>query len=198
MNKRTAIYLRQYLGLTCTGEEPADNLASVVRGCGDILVSIYCDDARMTGRGKNAGWRRLLDDLDYIDQIVLANAGDLPGKTVADLLGLLAILTGRGVTLVVPATGVDTGSGPAAVLALIRVYRAAKKSAAIKTGQQRARVAGKHIGRPPIPENVRRRIAADLAGGGSSIRGTARKYRVAPSSVVTIKKTIMATVAEAA
>lgn len=197
MEKRTAIYLRQYHGSSCTGVEPADDFTSAVRNRGDILTDTYTDDGRIAGRGKYAAWRALLADLDDIDQIALADPGDLPGKTVTDFLGLLDTLSDRGVTLIVPSQQIDSGTGPAAVLALIRLYRAAKKSAAIKAGLNRAKAAGKHIGRPPIPESVRHRIVAELRGGTVSIRGTAKKFGVAPASVINIRQTMAPPGAEA-
>ena len=195
--KRTAIYFRRSFGPNGTDQELPDNLAASTQDRGDILVGIYCDDARITGKGKNAGWRRLLADLETIDQIVLADAGDLPGRTVGDLLGLLATLTHRSVTLVVPARDIDTSAGSPAILELVRAYRRAKLSEAIRRGQEKARSKGRHIGRPPIPEQVRRRIVTDL-GGGASIRGTARKFGVAPASVVNIRQAVAETLAEAA
>lgn len=197
MNKRTAIYLRQYPCSARTDQELTDNLAQAIEDRGDILIDTHIDDGRITGRGKNSGWRRLLADLDSIEQIVLADPGDLPGKTVTNLLSILATLTDHGVTLVVPARDLDTGTGPAAILELVRAYRRAKLSQAIKTGLDRAKAAGKHVGRPTIPDQVRRRIAADLAGGGS-VRGVARRHGVSGGSVINIRRSLAATVAEAA
>ena len=58
---------------------------------GDTVRAMYVDDGRMTGRGKCAGWRALITNLGTVDQIVLTNAGDLPGKQVTDLLKTLGI-----------------------------------------------------------------------------------------------------------
>jgi hypothetical protein len=56
------------------------------------VVATCLDDAQITGRGKYVGWRKLLTCLDTVDQIVVSNAGDIPGKAVADLLKILATL----------------------------------------------------------------------------------------------------------
>jgi DNA invertase Pin-like site-specific DNA recombinase len=106
---------------------------------------------------------------------------------VKDLLAILGMLAAHGVTIAVPILGIDTSTGPAAVLELAAAYRKAKTSLAIRRGQERARLAGKHVGRPPIPPGVRRRILADLAAG-SGIRPTARKHNVSPASVVKIEQ----------
>jgi DNA invertase Pin-like site-specific DNA recombinase len=197
MSKRAAIYFRQYSGPDGTDQELLDNLCQAVEDRGDLLVATYTDDGRIIGRGKYTGWRRLLADLDGIEQIVLADTGDLPGKSVNDLLAVLATLTAHDVSIVVPREGIDTSNGPAALLALVAAFRRAKLSAAIRAGQGKARQQGRHVGRPPIPENVRRRIVADLVRG-AGIRPTARKFAVAPGSVVNIRQAMSQVGAEAA
>ncbi len=128
-------------------------------------------------------------DLDRIDQIMLADAGDLPGKTVNDLLATLATLTVHGVSVVVPSLGIDTGSGSSAILGLIGAYRRAKRSQAIRQGQANS---SKRIGRPPVPVGLRRRILADLAAG-AGIRPTANKHCVSAGYVAAAKKTMAVT-----
>jgi hypothetical protein len=103
MNKRTTIYVRRYSGLAGTDRELSANLAQAIQDRGDILIATYIDDGRVTGKGKYSGWRRLLNDLDVIEQIAMADPGHLPGKTVTDLLSILAALTDRDVAVVVPA-----------------------------------------------------------------------------------------------
>jgi putative DNA-invertase from lambdoid prophage Rac len=194
---RTVIYFRRSFAPNRTDRELSDNLARAIHDRGDILVATYTDDGRITGKGKHAGWRRLLAEAGGIEQIVLADPGDLPGKTIADLLGLLATLTAHGVSLAVPSQNINTNTGPAAILSLVGAYRRTKLSQAIRLGQQRARAAGKHVGRPPIPEPVRRRIVADLTKG-TGIRPTAKKFGVAPASVVNIRQVMASILAEAA
>jgi DNA invertase Pin-like site-specific DNA recombinase len=185
MSKRTAIYLRA-IG---TLDELSSDLRRIVEDRGDIVVATFVDNRLIEGKGKNVAWRRLLADLSQIDQIVLADVGDLPGKTVKDLLGILAALTDQSVSVLVPGPGIDTSTGPAAILALVAAYRRAKLSQAIKRGQDRARATGKRIGRPSIPAGVRRRILAALAEGGG-VRPTGRKFNVSPASVMTIKQSM--------
>jgi hypothetical protein len=191
MKKSVAIYLR------AIGTEPEliDGLRQIVEGRGDAVFGIFIDDARIEGKGKYGAWRRLLDHLDQIDQIVLGDPGDMPGRvgrpTGFDVLAALATLAAYGVSILVPKMGIDTANGCAAVLDFVAGYRRAKKSAAIKRGQERARRAGKHVGRPPIPDTVRRRILAELAAG-AGIRGTAKRYGVSAGYVAAAKKTMSA------
>jgi DNA invertase Pin-like site-specific DNA recombinase len=184
MSKRLVIYART----TRTSEELSSDLRRAVENRGDVAV--FVDDRLIEGKkGANAAFRRMLSDLDQIDQIVLANVGDLPGRTVKDLISILATLTDHGISVVVPSLGIDTSTGSAAILGLIEAYRAAKTSQAIKRGQDRARATGKKIGRPSIPAGVQRRILAALAEGGG-VRPTGRKFNVSPASVVAIKRSM--------
>jgi Resolvase, N terminal domain len=93
---------------------------------GDTVIATYFDDARMTGRGKYAGWRSLIVSLGTVDQVMLANAGDLPGRQVADLLKTLWILRDHGVGLYLHNEGIDTSSASFALLDIIAAYRRAK------------------------------------------------------------------------
>jgi DNA invertase Pin-like site-specific DNA recombinase len=107
------------------------------------------------------------------------------------LLKLLATFRDGGVSLFVSDLGIDTGSAGFALLELIRAYRTARLSQAIKEGQARAQAAGKRIGRPMIPTRVLSRVVACLADGGG-IRPTARRFGVSPGSVVNIRRTMSA------
>jgi putative DNA-invertase from lambdoid prophage Rac len=184
MAKRTAIYIRS-IG---TSEELFSDLRQAVQDDGDIVVATFIDDAQIEGKGKHAAWNRLLTNLRSIDQVVLSDPGDLPGRTVRDLLAILTKL--GGVAIVVPSMGIDTATGSAAVIGLVAAYRASKLSQAIRRGQQRAKASGKRIGRPPIPAGVKRRILTDLADG-AGVRPTARKYNVSAASVVSLKQSMV-------
>jgi DNA invertase Pin-like site-specific DNA recombinase len=187
MKRRTAIYART------NGTEPEllSGLRRIVEFRGDVVVDTFVDDTTIERKGKNADWNRLLANLDQIDQIVLHNPGDIPGRTIGDLLKFLQKLTAHSVSIVIPSLNIDTSAGAAAVIALTAAYRKAKKSAAIRYGQRRARAAGKYIGRPPIPTTVRQRVVADLSAG-AGIRSTARRFKVSAGSVSAIRKSIAA------
>lgn len=193
MTKRTMIYTRRQSRDTDAGP---DSLRQAVEGRGDVVAGVYADDGQITGKGKNAGWRALITKLADIDQIVVATAGDLPGRTVNDLFAVLGILREHGVSLYLHREGIDTGTGPAAILDLVAAYRAAKLSQAIRHGQAKARAAGKKIGRPAIPVRVVVRIQAALALG-EGVRPIARKFGVAPASVINIRHAMTTSVAAA-
>jgi DNA invertase Pin-like site-specific DNA recombinase len=190
MKKSVAIYART------VGTEPelSLDLRRAVEARGDNVVATFTDDARIEGKGKYSGWRRLLSDLDRIDQIVLADVGDPPGRSVNDVLATLATLTSYDVNVVVPSLGIDTSTGSPAVLDLISAYRRAKLGQAIRAGQAKS---SERNGRPPIPAGVRRQIVMALAEGGW-ITPTAKKFGVSPGSIVNIRRSMAPITAEAA
>ena len=57
----------------------------------------------------------------------------------------------------------------------------------VRAGLQRAKREGKHLGRPPIADTLAERIRAALAGG-MSVRKTAAKFDVNPSTVQRIAR----------
>ena len=185
---RIIIYTRLQRGQIGT---EAELLRKPFEARGDTVVGIVADDPAITGRGKYAGWRSAVSELAQVDQIVLNCAGDLPGKSVTDLLKILETLCDHGVSLIVPQDGIDTGSGSPAVLDLIAAYRSAKRSEAIRAGQARARAAGKRLGRPAVPDKVRQRIVDDLASG-LGVRATGRKHNVSASTCINVGRSMAA------
>lgn len=175
------IYTRQPLGQNRT-----DDLRRVVQSHGNLVVATFSDDPAISGKNKFAGWRALVARLDDADQIVVGSVGDLPGRKVLDLLKILAMLRERGVTLRLNQEAIDTGAGTAATLDLIATYRRAALSQAIIAGQKKARRNGKILGRPPVPDPIRLRIADALANG-IGIRLAARRFNVSPGTVVNIR-----------
>jgi DNA invertase Pin-like site-specific DNA recombinase len=188
MNQRVAIYHTYHSSPIGTERE----LRQAVESRGDAVVATYSNSPR------RSGWKALLAGLDGIDQIVVQSAADLPGRKVGDLLAFLGRLRDHRVSLYVVVEGIDTANGGAlGILDLIANYRRGKLSRAIRKGQARAVASGKRVGRPLIPETVRRRIIAAL-GQGHGIRATARKFNVSPASIIAIRRTMMLIDAEAA
>jgi len=196
MTRRTIIYVS---GHSAQPESTAEALRQAVEDRGDAHAGTFTEHAAPGARkSRQAGWKSLLAHLDGIDQIVLASAGDLPGKSVKDLLAILGQLRDHGVDLLLVAEGIDTNSASAfKLLDLIAGYRRAKLSQAIRAGQARAVAEGKKIGRPAVPASVRARIQGALANG-DGIRPTARRFGVSPSSVLNIRAAMAQVDAEAA
>jgi DNA invertase Pin-like site-specific DNA recombinase len=184
---RTLIYVRQ--SSEPNGTE-AELLLKSVEDHGSTVIASFYDDPAIVGKGKNAGWNAMLGGLNDIDQIVVGCAGDLPGRTVRDLLAILSILRDHDVSLRLNREDIETNAGPAALLDLITAYRHAKVSQAIRVGQEKARRMGKILGRPRVPDHIRRHIQIAVADGGG-VRPTARLFGVSPASVVNIRNAML-------
>ena len=187
MLRRVVIYAR----LSGTSGEPPEHLRQIAERRGDAVVATYVDHAQVTERGKYAGWRSLIANLGTVDQIVLAEAGDLPGKHVADLLKTLGVLRDHDVGLYLHADGVDTSNASFALLDIIAAYQRAKLSDAIRAGQAKAVAAGRRSGRPIVPLEVQDCIRTALAEG-RGIRPTARIFNVSPASVINTRRSARA------
>lgn len=172
-----------------TSGELLDCLRQAVEDRGDVVVGTFTDHGAEGRRKRKAGWKTLLASLDGVDQIAVASAGDLPGRSLPDLLRLLATLRDHGVGLLLLHEGIDTDSGSAAILDLIAAHRAVRVSRAIKAGQARALAAGKITGRPAIPHAVLVRIQACLRAG-HGIRPTAKRFNVSPGSVINARRSM--------
>ena len=154
---------------------------------GDTVIAIVTDDPAITGKGKYAGWRSAVSELAQLDQIVVNSAGDLPGKSTTDLLKILETLCDHGVTLVSAQENIDTGSGSAAVIDLVAAYRKAKRSESIRRGIEKSRQAGTVMGRPRVPNRVRRQIQTALENG-AGIRPLARRFNVSAGTILNIAR----------
>jgi DNA invertase Pin-like site-specific DNA recombinase len=143
----------------------------------------------MFGRGKNAGWNAMLGSLAQADQVIIGTVGDLPGKTVSDLLRILTTLRHHHVGLFLHRECINSDDDAAAILDLITAYRAVKLSRAIRDGQLKALAQGRKAGRPAVPPRIQAQIWAALARG-AGIRPTARRFGVSPASVINIRRMI--------
>ena len=187
MQRRAVIYISAQSHAVATSDDLADRLTRAVAARGDIVVATFPDDSTARrGRGRRSGWKTLLRSLDGLDLVAVGSAADLPGRTVTDLLRLLETLRDHGVGLLMVAEGIDTRTGSNAFLDLIAAYRAAKLSQAIRAGQARC---GKRIGRPEVPEIVRRRIEAAIVDG-AGVRATARRFAVSGGTVINIRRSM--------
>jgi DNA invertase Pin-like site-specific DNA recombinase len=188
MSKRTIIYTRQ------NGTDAEHSaLRQAVEMRGDKVIGTFTDDPAILGRGKYSGWRELMAALHQADQVVVGRAGDLPGRSVADLLKIVSMLNDHGVALYLHRENIDTDSGASAFLDLVAAYRAAKSSEAIRAGLAEAKNRGQVLGRPAVPDRVRRQIQLSLNSAG--IRPTARKFNVSPGTVINIRRSTMDSVA---
>jgi hypothetical protein len=193
MHQRVALYISAQSCSTGTFQELRHSLAQAVEDRGDTVVATFTNHGGENRRRvHNSGWKALLAGLDGVDQVAVMSAGDLPGRTTKDILKILDRLRDSGVGVFLVNEAIETGSSPAySLLDIIRAFRRAKLSQAIKKGQAKALEAGKIIGRPEVPTVVRCRIQASLASGGG-IRPTAKRYGVSAGTVINIRRSMMA------
>ena len=167
----------------------ADQLAKIVGDRGGQVVGVY----RVGHHG--AGWKALLGHLDAVDTVAIEDIHDLIGpiRSLNELLSALARLHDESVSLFVARSRIDTQARSAAdLLALMIAFKQAKRSKAIRQGQERAVAAGRKVGRPEVRPKLRQRIADAVAAGGG-IRPTAKRFGVSPGTVINISRSTLAT-----
>ena len=128
MSVRAAIYTRTTLYAPRTSPELLDELRQAIENQGGYVVATYVDDTTAIRRGRphNPRWKALLASLRDIDQVAIASAGDVPGRTLKDLLIVIACLRERGVSIYLHREGVDTrNASPFVLLDIVDAYRRA-------------------------------------------------------------------------
>ena len=116
---------------------------------------------------------------------------DRLGRSLKDLVAFLSELHALGIDLFLHQQGLDTTT-PAgkAMFQMLGVFAEFERSIIqerVRAGLQRAKREGKRLGRPPIADKLAERIRAALAGG-MSVRKTAAKFEVNPSTVQRIAR----------
>ena len=116
---------------------------------------------------------------------------DRLGRSLKDLVAFLSELHALGIDLFLHQQGLDTTT-PAgkAMFQMLGVFAEFERSIIqerVRAGLLRAKREGKRLGRPPIAEKLAERIRAALAGG-MSVRKTAAKFEVNPSTVQRIAR----------
>lgn len=184
---RVALYLR-----VSTGEQTTQNqcqeLEAVARARGWVITGIY-EDHGVSGakaRQQRPQLDRLLKDaVRGRFDLLAAWAVDRLGRSLQDLVATLGDLQAAGVGLYLHRQAVDTStpSGRAmfGMLGVFAEFERAMIQERVKTGLERARRAGKVLGRPRImvdPEQLQAALQA-----GHSIRQTAAVLGITPSKV---------------
>src|SRR5262249_54977286 len=113
------------------------------------------------------------------------------GRSLKDLGAFLSELQALGIDLFLHQQGLDTTT-PAgkAMFQMLGVFAECEHSIIqerVRAGLRRAKREGKRLGRPPIADKLAERIRAALAGG-MSVRKTAAKFDVNPSTVQRIAR----------
>ena len=123
--------------------------------------------------------------------VVMAWNVDRLGRSLKDLVAFLSELHALGIDLFLHQQGLDTttpaGKAMFQMLGVFAEFEHSIIQERVRAGLQRAKREGKRLGRPPIADKVAERIRAALAGG-MSVRKTAAKFDVNPSTVQRIAR----------
>jgi len=123
--------------------------------------------------------------------VVMAWNIDRLGRSLKDLVAFLSELHALGIDLFLHQQGLDTttpaGKAMFQMLGVFAEFEHSIIQERVRAGLQRAKREGKRLGRPPIADKVVERIRAALAGG-MSVRKTAAKFDVNPSTVQRIAR----------
>lgn len=192
MTKRAAIYLRVSTREQSTAAQRAA-LEAVATRAGWQVVEIY-EDAGFSGtkgRDQRPAFDRMLKDATRRRfDVVMAWALDRLSRSLQHLVPTLAELKASGVDLYLHQQAIDTTtpSGRAfyGMLGVFAEFERDMIAARVQAGVDRARAAGKRLGRPPTEAERVAAIRASLAAR-VSIRKTAALHHVGISTVQRIK-----------
>jgi DNA invertase Pin-like site-specific DNA recombinase len=198
--KRAVLYLRvSTIDQTTANQER--ELREIASRMGCEIVKVYKDHGISGARGRNG--RPAFDALcrDATKRqfdMIMAWSVDRLGRSLQDLVGFLSELHALDIDLFLHQQGIDTttpsGKAMFQMMGVFAEFERAMIQERVRAGLARAKDEGKRLGRPPIPVEVEARIRAALRGG-LSIRKTAAKFGVDPSTIQRIKRPFEASVA---
>jgi DNA invertase Pin-like site-specific DNA recombinase len=190
---RAAIYLR-----VSTGEQTVENqrrdLETAAAQRGWTIVATFADEgiSGSKGRDKRPDLDRMLKDATRGKfDVVMVWAVDRMGRSLPDLVGTLQELHGAKVDLFLHQQAIDTTT-PAgkAMFGMMGVFAEFERSmiqARVKAGLERARAAGKTLGRKPISAKVEAAITARLEAGVGMLK-IAKELGIGTGTVQRVQK----------
>jgi DNA invertase Pin-like site-specific DNA recombinase len=123
--------------------------------------------------------------------MVMAWSVDRLGRSLQDLVGFLSELHALKIDLFLRQQGLDTttpaGKAMFQMMGVFAEFERAMIQERIRAGLARAKGEGKRLGRPPIAPALEKRVREALAGG-LSVRKTAARFRINPSTVQRISR----------
>ncbi len=186
--KRVALYARVSTdGQTC--ENQLEALREVVSRSGWKVVAEYVDKGISGAKGRSE--RPQLDALLRAATrrefgVVAAWSVDRLGRSLQDLVGLLAELHSIGIDLLLHQQGIDTttpaGKAMFQMMGVFAEFERAMIRDRVNAGLARARAQGKQLGRPRVAPAVELQIKK-LRAEGMGIRRVARELGVGTSVV---------------
>src|SRR6201984_331442 len=190
--KRAALYLRGSTTDHNTPNQEAE-LREAAERAGWQVARVYKDHGISGAKGRNG--RPAFDALcrdatkRQFDVVMACNVDRL-GRSLKDLVAFLSELHALGIDLFLHQQGLDTttpaGKAMFQMLGVFAEFEHSIIQERVRAGLQRAKREGKRLGRPPA-DRLAERVRAALAGG-MSVRKTAAKFEVNPSTVQRIAR----------
>jgi DNA invertase Pin-like site-specific DNA recombinase len=191
--KRAAIYLRVSTVDQTTANQERE-LREIAGRTGCEIVKVYKDHgiSGAKGRDKRPGFDALCRDATKRQfNVVMAWSVDRLGRSLQDLIAFLSEIHSLGIDLFLHQQGLDTrtpaGKAMFQMLGVFAEFERAMIRERVRAGLARAKDAGKRLGRPPLPQEKEDAIRGVLAGG-LSVRKTAARFKVSPSTVQNISR----------
>ena len=189
---RAAIYLRVSTRDQSTEAQHAELVLIAVRA-GWQIVETYRDAgiSGAKGRDQRPGFDQMLKDATRRRfDLLMAWSVDRLGRSLQHLVTTLADLQAAGIDLYLRQQAIDTttpsGRALFQMLGVFAEFERAMIRERVQAGIDRARRAGKRLGRPRIESGRADAIRASLASG-VSIRRAAKQYRVGIATVQRLK-----------
>jgi DNA invertase Pin-like site-specific DNA recombinase len=189
---RAAIYLRVSTREQSTAMQ-RDELEAIAAGAGWHVVEVYEDlgVSGAKGRDQRPAFDRLLRDATRRRfDLVMAWSVDRLGRSLQHLVSTLADLQAAGIGVFLRQQAVDTTTPSGrALFQMLGVFAEFERGIIrerIQAGVDRARAAGKRLGRPKTDAKLVASIRLSLEAG-CSIRKAAHRHRVGISTIQRIK-----------
>ena len=192
--KRAAIYLRvSTIDQTTANQER--ELREIASRSGLDVVKVYKDHgiSGAKGRDKRPGFDALCRDAAKRQfDVVMAWSVDRLGRSLQDLVGFLSEIHALGIDLFLHQQGLDTrtpaGKAMFGMMGVFAEFERSMIAERVRAGLARAKDSGIRLGRPPLAPEKEQAIRNALKGGGLSVRKTAAKFDVSPSTVQAISR----------
>ena len=186
--KRAVLYAR----VSTTGQHSNNQLQTLREAAqrhGWDVVDEYVDHgiSGAKGRDKRPEFDRLLKAANRKEfDVIMAWSVDRLGRSMGHLVTFLTEIHAKGVDLYLHQQGIDTttpmGKAMFQVAGVFAELERGMIQERVKAGLERAKQEGKRLGRPPLPEAIKRRIVW-CRQQGYSFRKTAEKSGVSLSTV---------------
>src|SRR5262245_7271573 len=191
--KRAVCYLRVSTTDQTTANQERE-LREIAARMGCEVVKVYKDHGISGAKSRNG--RPAFDALcrDAARRqfdVIMAWSVDRLGRSLQDLVGFLSEIHALGIDLFLHQQGLDTttpaGKAMFQMMGVFAEFERAMIPERVRAGLARAKGEGKHLGRPPIAPALEKRVREALAGG-LSVRKTAAKFKINPSTVQRISR----------